>query len=188
MWYLFVQVRKAKSTQYLVGVLAAAVLAVCVLPSCQNMPDQTRGTDIRPPKPVSESNIVYVVRGDTELLLDLERPAEGDGPFPAVVFIHDGGWLEGAKSDVRIESVLAARRGYVGVAIDYRLTRPLSEAKPENQFPAQIHDVKAAIRWLRANAEKYNIDPERIGVVGYGAGGQLALLAAFTEPKDGLEG
>ena len=60
--------------------------------------------------------------------------------------------------------------------------------KPKYQFPAQVHDVKCAVRWLRANAKKYKIDPNRIGAVGYSSGGYLSLMLGLTDPSDGLEG
>ncbi len=86
----------------------------------------------------------------------------------------------------------AAKRGYVAATISYRLMK-YDEAKKETTtatpiFPAQIHDAKAAIRWVRANAKKYNVDPDRIGVTGGSAGGHLSLLVGLTDPASGLEG
>ena len=77
--------------------------------------------------------------------------------------------------------MLFARKGYVAVTISYRLA-------PDAKFPAQIEDCKAAVRWLRANAKKYRIDPDHIGVVGFSAGGHLCCLLGVTDKKDGLEG
>ena len=82
----------------------------------------------------------------------------------------------------------AAERGYVGVTIDYRLLNKMKDGKPLYPFPAQIHDAKCAVQWLRANAEQYQIDKDRIGAVGWSAGGHLALLLALTDTSDGLEG
>jgi acetyl esterase/lipase len=138
-----------------------------------------------------EDNITYGKAGDTELKLDLARP-QGDGPFPAIVFIHGGGWSGGSRQGYRGDTQEAAKRGYVAATISYRLMK-YDEAKKETTtgdpiFPAQIHDVKAAIRWMRANAKKYKVDPDRIGVTGGSAGGHLSLLVGLTDPESGLEG
>jgi len=140
---------------------------------------------------VVEENITYGRVGDTELKLDLARP-DGDGPFPAIVFIHGGGWHQGSRQGYRGQTQQAAKRGYVAATISYRLMQ-FDETKKETAtatpiFPAQIHDAKAAIRWLRANAEKYNVDPDRIGVTGGSAGGHLSLLVGLTDPAANLEG
>jgi acetyl esterase/lipase len=87
----------------------------------------------------------------------------------------------GSKNDMRPAARAFAERGYVTVTVQYRLA-------PQHHFPAQLHDAKCAVRWLRANADRYQVDPERIGVLGGSAGGHLALLVGLTEPRDGLEG
>lgn len=127
---------------------------------------------------IVEEDITYGKVGNVELKLNLTRPAKGRGPFPALVFIQ---WsANGRKGWVR-ERQEAAKRGYVAVAIDYRQWRM-------GTFPAQVHDVKCVVRWLRANARKYKIDPDHIGVAGFSAGGYLALMLGLTQPSDGLEG
>jgi pectinesterase len=127
---------------------------------------------------IEEKDLIYGKVDDTELKLNLTRPVKGRGPFPALVFIQ---WsANGRKGWVR-ERQRAATRGYVAVAIDYRQWRMGS-------FPAQVHDVKCVVRWLRANAENYKIDSDHIGVVGNSAGGYLALMLGLTEPSDGFEG
>ncbi len=138
-----------------------------------------------------EENITYGRGGETELTLDLARP-EGDGPFPAIVFIHGGGWYQGSRHGYRPQIMAAARRGYVAATISYRLMK-FDEKQKETttataNFPAQIHDAKAAIRWLRANADKYKVDPDRIGVTGGSAGGHLSLLVGLTDAESNLEG
>jgi acetyl esterase/lipase len=90
-----------------------------------------------------------------------------------VVIIHGGGWVEGSKEELRATAIFMAMRGYVAVSIDYRLA-------PKYRFPAQLEDAKCAVRWLRANAEKYQIDGDRIGAIGGSAGAHLALLLGFT--------
>ena len=128
-----------------------------------------------------ERDIVYGRAEGSPLLLDLAMPGTGDGPFPVAVFLHGGGWSAGNRQEMNhfIEGV--AGLGYVGVTVEYRLV-------PAARFPAQIEDCKAAVRWLRANAAKYRINPERIGVVGFSAGGHLASMLGVTSRNDGLEG
>ncbi len=138
-----------------------------------------------------EENVIYGKAGDTELKLDLARPP-GAGPFPAIVFIHGGGWSGGSREGYRSQIEDAARRGYVAVTISYRLMQ-FDQAKKETTtaapiFPAQIHDAKAAVRWVRANANKYHVDTNRIGVTGGSAGGHLSLLVGLTDPQSKLEG
>jgi len=140
---------------------------------------------------IVEDNITYGKVGDIELKLDLARP-KGDGPFPAIVFIHGGGWSGGNRQGYRGQIQEAARRGYVAATISYRLMK-FDQAKKETTtadpiFPAQIHDAKAAIRWVRANAKNYHVEPDRIGVTGGSAGGHLSLLVGLTDPSSGLEG
>lgn len=120
-------------------------------------------------------DVVYRVAGERKLLCDISLPAKvGDrktAPRPAIVVVHGGGWLNGDRSKFRALSLQLAARGYVTVAIDYRLGH-------EAHFPAGIHDCNAAVQYLRLNAEKYDIDPDRIGAVGGSAGGHLVGLMA----------
>jgi acetyl esterase/lipase len=132
------------------------------------------------PEPVRESDLVYARAGANELRLDLAMPAEG-GPLPAVVCIHGGGWVGGGRKQMAQTIEALARRGFVAVAPDYRLA-------PEHRFPAQVEDCKAAVRWLRANAARYRVNPERVGVMGLAAGGHLACLLGVTSKEHGLEG
>jgi acetyl esterase/lipase len=138
-----------------------------------------RGAD--EPKVSTAEDLVYTKVGDRELKLDMARPGEGDGPFPAVVCIHGGAWRAGNKRDVHGACIDLARRGYVAISPQYRFC-------PKETFPAQVHDVKAAVRWLRAHASEYKVDPDRIGAMGFSAGGHLSLMLGVTGPEDGLEG
>ncbi|WP_030200309.1 alpha/beta hydrolase [Streptomyces sp. NRRL S-87] len=135
--------------------------------------------------------VTYATRpGYRPRLLDVQVPA-ADGPLPAVVWIHGGGWLEGDRryppptvpAELLHGSVLAA--GLALVPIDYRHSL-------EAPFPAQLHDVKAAIRYVRRYADVLGIDPHRIAVWGESAGGHLAALAGLTGPHspraEALEG
>ncbi len=127
-----------------------------------------------------DTGIVFGKGGTTELRLDLARPLK-EGSFPAIVCIHGGGWVSGDRKQLRKTIEVLARRGYVAISPDYRLA-------PRHRFPAQVEDCKAAIRWLRANAETYHVNTKRIGVVGFSAGGHLACLLGVTSKDDGLEG
>jgi acetyl esterase/lipase len=134
-----------------------------------------------PPEVTRAYDVVYANPGGAELRLDVDQPAARRGLLPAVLVIHAGAWKEGAKEENRKLLVEFARRGYVAVSPQYRLC-------PADAFPAQIHDVKAAVRWVRANAVSLGVDPERIGAMGFSAGGHLALMLGLTGPPDGLEG
>ncbi len=125
-------------------------------------------------------DLVYTRVGDRDLKLDLARPA-GDGPFPGVLVIHGGAWRGGNKGDTRALVERFAREGYVAVSPQYRFC-------PQDPFPAQVHDVKAAVRWLKGHAAEYKLAPDRIGAVGFSAGGHLALMLGVTDGDDGLEG
>jgi len=113
----------------------------------------------------------------TTTALDLAYP-EGPGPHPCVLLIHGGGWMTGSRKSNRPLMLELASRGYVAVSVGYRLA-------PEHRFPAQLHDVQNAVRWLRAHAGRYRLDPDRIAAVGYSAGGTLACLLGTPDlPAD----
>jgi acetyl esterase/lipase len=128
-----------------------------------------------------ENDIAYATVNGTSLALDMARPSKGDGPFPAVVVIHGGAWREGNKASNRPLLAKYAAHGYVAISPQYRFC-------PKDPFPAQVHDVKAAVRWLRTHHEQYKIDVDHIGAAGFSAGGHLALMLGVTAPADGLEG
>jgi acetyl esterase/lipase len=121
--------------------------------------------------------IAYAAGADNKL--DLRKPSTGAGPFPTVIWIHGGGWKGGSRTDV-FQAYRLVCSGYAVASIDYRL----SGTAP---FPAQIYDVKAAIRFLRANAKTYNLDPQRFATFGSSAGGHLAALAATSAGVADLE-
>src|SRR5262249_12029455 len=123
-----------------------------------------------------ERDATYAKVGkDRELKLDLYVPEKAEGKLPLVVWIHGGGWRGGTKTGTPAGGLAMA--GFVVASVEYRLSG-------EAQFPAQIEDCKAAIRWLRANAEKHHIDPHRVGVWGGSAGGHLvALLGTAGDQK-----
>ncbi len=129
--------------------------------------------------PRSELNLEYARVVDKPLLLDLHRPAVSDKPLPVVIWIHGGGWRAGSKD--RCPARFLVNHGFAVASVNYRLTK-------EAIFPAQIHDCKAAVRWLRANAGKYGLDPKRIGAWGSSAGGHLAALLGTSGGVADLEG
>jgi acetyl esterase/lipase len=137
---------------------------------------------------VVEKDITYGKGGDEDLKLDLARPEHAEGLLPGIVYIHGGGWSGGARSAYRGEIQGAAKRGYVAVTIEYRLTQPDKSGKAKYPFPAQIEDCKCAVRWLRANAEKYHVDPNRIGATGGSAGGHLSLLVGVAGSAKKFDG
>jgi len=128
-------------------------------------------------------DVQYAKAGNVSLKLDIVLPkAESDKPRPVVVFIHGGAWRAGDKrGGVPRVLPLAATGRYVGVSVGYRLTGVAT-------WPAQIHDCKAAIRFLRANAKKYNLDPDKIGVWGSSAGGHLVSMLGTSGDVKALEG
>jgi acetyl esterase/lipase len=128
-----------------------------------------------------KKDVVYASPGGRDLHLDLYLPKAGAGPFPAVVYIHGGGWVNGSKTAFQRQAAYMATKGFVGACIQYRLS---GEAK----YPAAIHDSKAAVRWVRANAARYNVDPDKIGAAGGSAGGHLVGLLGTTAGMPAFEG
>jgi acetyl esterase/lipase len=121
-------------------------------------------------------DIEYVADGHERNKLDLYLPEKGDGPLPLVVWVHGGAWWAGSKENC--PALPLVERGYAVASINYRLSQ-------HAVFPAQIEDCKAAVRWLRANAEKHGIDADRVGVWGASAGGHLvALLGTAGDVKE----
>jgi acetyl esterase/lipase len=138
------------------------------------------------PDPATPSDltlgITYGTGGGKPLLLDLAQPpSPGKQPRPAVVFIHGGAWSGADRTNGHPIIRLLAANGLVAVSIDYRLSGQAA-------FPAQLEDCKCAVRFLRAHAQQYRIDPKRIGVAGGSAGGHLAALVGLTPRAAGLEG
>lgn len=145
-------------------------------------PLSTHAQELVVPKSVEWlTGIEYSNPDDQHLQVNLARPRDGAGPFPAVVCIHGGGFRAGHRDAYNALCLKLAERGYVAMTVSYRLA-------PKYQFPAAVHDVKAAVRWLRANAQKYHVDPDRIGTTGGSAGGHLAQFLAVTAGVPEFEG
>lgn len=130
---------------------------------------------------VFERGIEFSNPDNQHLQLNLARPRNGAGPLPAVVCIHGGGFRAGTREGYDSLCIRLAQQGYVAVTVTYRLS-------PAYQFPAAVQDCKAAVRWLRANAAQYHVDPERIGAMGGSAGGHLALFLGVTPGVRDFEG
>jgi acetyl esterase/lipase len=130
-----------------------------------------------------EPGIEYAAAGakTVNLMMDVVRPRKQSGRLPAVVCIHGGGFRAGSRESYLPLCIKLAQRGYVAATVSYRLS-------PLDQFPAPVHDVKTAVRWLRAQAARFGIDPERIGVTGGSAGGHLALFLGLTAGIAEFEG
>ncbi len=124
-------------------------------------------------------NLSYVEGGHDQNRLDLYLPGKAEGRLPVVAWIHGGGWQGGSKEGS--PAVWLTAKGYAVASINYRLSQ-------HAVFPAQIEDCKAAIRWLRANAAKYHLDPDHVGVGGDSAGGHLVALLGTTGGVKDLEG
>ena len=140
----------------------------------------------KPPLPVVEvppntkvhRGVEYASVGDRSLQLDLYLPEKATKPLPTIIWIHGGAWREGARDRYPVRALSQVPRGYAVASISYRFSQ-------EAVFPAQIEDCRSAVRWLRANAKTYGLDPEHIGVWGASAGGHLAsLLGTAHHVKD----
>lgn len=127
-------------------------------------------------------DVVYCTMQEVPLKMDLYVPTSGTGPYPVVVYLHHGSWSSGHKGLAASmpETPLLMEAGFIVASINYRLS-------PGFKFPAHIEDVKCAIRYLRATANKWNLDPNRIAAWGNSAGGHLAALAGLTNKADGWD-
>ncbi len=146
------------------------ILGIIVFTGCVSNP---------PPGVTAIHDLQYGLGIGHPLLLDIYRPAFIRKKLPVIIWIHGGAWNSGSKKNCPI-AFLAANQVAI-VSMDYRLT---SEAP----FPAQLHDCKSVVQWIRANARAYNLDPNRIGAFGASAGGHLALLLATTSHHPIFEG
>jgi acetyl esterase/lipase len=130
--------------------------------------------DTAKPKTEVRRNITYATHDGVELQGDLYLPA-GAGPFPLIVNVHGGYWRRGARETYQYWGPYLAERGYAGFTISYRLTKPGRKAYPE-----AVHDVRAAVQFMRASAKEFGLDPDRFALWGNSAGAQLAALVALA--------
>lgn len=154
----------------------AAITVACLMPFAAAQTPPVVPDDVK-----FEAGIEYANPDDQHLMLNIARPKTGDGPFPAIVCIHGGGFRAGKREGYDGLIIRLAQKGFVAMTVSYRLA-------PKYQFPAAVHDTKAAVRWARANAAKYQIDPARIGTTGGSAGGHLAQFLALTAGVAEFEG
>jgi len=159
-------------------VLNLALSCLFLIGACKK--DDTTATPT--PSPTTASSYIDVAYATTSTAqkMDIYLPA-GNGPFPVVVFIHGGAFKMGNKEMETTNAAFLVSKGYAAVTINYRLS---GEAK----FPAQIQDCKAAIRFLRANAAKYKLNPDKIASWGASAGGNLSALLGTSSGISELEG
>lgn len=156
--------------------LVAALLALLLAGGCVTMRQaQTENRRFR------DHEEVFAKPGNVPLRATVFEPVDEDEALrPAVVLIHGGAWVTGGRYLKRWYGRRLAEHGYVVVSVTYR-------RMPNHRFPACLHDVKAAVRWVRLNAERLRVDPDRIAALGDSAGGHLSLLLAVTGDDAGAE-
>lgn len=149
-------------------VLVVATFAICVTTNAGTANAQFAFDTIR--------DQVYVERDSGPLAMDVYVP-RGDGPFPGVIVVHGGAWAGGTRAQLAGFAQAMAAMGYTAATISYRLA-------PQHQFPAQVYDCQAAVRWLREHADEFKLDPQHVGGFGYSAGGHLvAMLGAMADDE-----
>lgn len=160
----------------LIGILALLAIA---MPRASAQGPTSASLDL-PKGLVLTQDVAYGTASKAQRL-DILFPEDRAQPRPAIVHIHGGGWHAGDKGGRNTFELMRtfAKAGYVALSINYRMS---GEAK----FPAAVEDCKLALRWLRAHAPDYGVDPDRIGVIGPSAGGHLSAMLAVTRPEDGL--
>jgi len=155
--------------------ISALMLAGCA--SHDGRPENARISSVQRVEVTVTRDVVYTPAGwPQELRADLYQPV-GNGPFPAIVMIHGGGWEGRSREDMTDISRQVAARGYVVLNVSYRFA-------PQWHFPAQLQDVQQGVLWLRAHAAEHEVSTDRIGTWGYSAGAHLAALAGVTGPGD----
>ncbi|HEV8060583.1 MAG TPA: alpha/beta hydrolase [Gemmataceae bacterium] len=146
-----------------------ATLAAC----CMATPSNAIGR--QSPDSTIDKDIVYSKVDGRELHLDLVRPTATGKPVPFILWLHGGGWRQGDRKDSHPAMQDMAKLGYAGGSVEYRLA-------PAHKFPSPLEDARQALAFLRKNAAKYNLDPDRIAVAGGSAGGHLSLMLGLAKP------
>lgn len=166
-------------------VAAAVIIAVVILALfaflSQNKPQTNSLDSALLPETTGctiQTDVAYLNDSSPYHNLDVYQPT-GTGPFPAIIYIHGGGWVQGNKTDLTDVAQLYAKRGIAGFSIDYTLAKTNQSAWPQN-----IQDVIAALSYIKQNAATYHVDTERIAVLGASAGGQLASLVGTLEGNE----
>src|SRR5476649_877934 len=166
--------------KFRICLLACLALALPVLLPAQTVTNSTP-TPYRPPPEgiVALHDVVFGKGGDRDLHAEIAYPKDAKGPLAAVIYIHGGGWIAGSQKQAPILEL--AKNGFFAASIEYRLSNVA-------KWPAQIQDCKLAVRWLRANAAQYHVDPNRIGVWGASAGGHLVTCLGTMADVKAFEG
>jgi len=170
-------------------ILAVFLIQGCAFPSstAKTTASETNSYELVPVNPAKlgtvERDITYGTADGVDLKMDIYYPEHAAGAVPAVLYVHGGAWIGGDKREGAgtAEIPELRSRGYLVAAVNYRLA-------PDYKFPAQIEDVKCAVRYLRANAAAYGIDPARIGAWGGSAGGHLVSLLGTTDASAKFDG
>jgi acetyl esterase/lipase len=157
----------------------AAALICSAAAYAQDLPQSVLDADRS--KVTVINDVICGKMGDEDLKLDLALPVKKDGPAPCIVVIHGGAWRGGNKGSHAPQIKRFAELGYVSASLQYRFC-------PKHVFPAQVEDVKCAVRFLRANADKLGIDPKRFGAIGFSAGAHLAMMLAVVDEDSDMEG
>ena len=163
-----------RSSQSVVYQLGLVVMVAALSGPAMVRAGEKADVDYRP-------DITYATVAGEDLKLDVATPKGLDHAVPAVVVIHGGGWMGGKRQDMTAIAKETAAHGYVSATISYRFA-------PKHRFPAQIEDVKCAVRYLRAHAKELNIDPRHIGAMGVSAGAHLSMMLGTLDSADGMEG
>jgi acetyl esterase/lipase len=160
--------------------LLATILALALAAWPQAAGQNPSASQPPPASGAVEEDVVYASINGTALHLDVyEPPDRGNRTRPAIILIHGGSWTSFDKSTMSGMGRFLSRSGFVAFAVDYRLF----DGK-DNRWPAQLDDVQRAVRWVRANASKYDVDPQHIGAFGHSAGAQLAALLGMEDTRD----
>lgn len=140
-------------------------------------------TQATPPVATPEMGIPYAHRDGTPLLVDVYRTTSGQPPHPAVLLFHGGAWTFGISGpqDMHGPAAAMAEAGYVAFVVSYRLT---GDPAGTHLWPAQLDDAQQAVRWVRANAGAYGVDPDRVTAYGHSAGGFLASHLGVRETRE----
>jgi acetyl esterase/lipase len=163
------------------GLEAVQIVNNCNVPKPANPPDIT-----------VQLNVSFASGDGLQQKLDIAWPAGAGGQHPLVVLVHGGGWVSGSKTGLNTAMKTLAGVGYTAAAIDYRLANAscphdAGTCQP-NHFPAAVEDIRCAVRWLRANAAAYSIDPGRVAALGVSAGAHLAAMLGTAADVPGLDG
>src|SRR5881396_2302714 len=169
-----VRLRLGRNARLAIIILGVALCGTIAQPAL------ARGRPVEIADAAIQRDLVYKRINGRALTLNLYCPQKASSPLPVILWIHGGGWSKGRKEQ-HSPAISFLNDGYAVASIEYRLSG-------EAPFPAQIEDCKAAVRWLRANAAKYNLDADRIGVWGMSAGGHLAALLGTSGGVPELEG